>query len=170
MENSKRGLLSLRHGINLSKKMCPSTLKKIECRSMISYASGIGTLMYAMLCSRPEIALAVSVTGRYQSNPGEEHWTAVKSILKYLRRTKDLFLVFGGDFELRVEGYIDSDFMSDPDDRRSMSGCIFLCNGGATSWKSSKQPIIVDSLMEAEYIAASEAAKEDSDSRNLLQS
>ena len=50
--------------------------------------------------------------------------------------------------------------MTDPDDRRSMSGNIFLCNGGAISWKSSKQPIIADSTMEAEYIAASEAAKE----------
>ena len=59
--------------------------------------------MNAMLCTRPDISLAMSVTSRYQSNPGEEHWTAVKNILKYLRRTKDLFLIFGGDSELNIE-------------------------------------------------------------------
>ena len=61
----------------------------------IPYTSAIGSLMYAMLCTRPDIAHAVSVTSRYQSNPGEEHWTAVKNIFKYLRRTKDLFLTYG---------------------------------------------------------------------------
>ena len=94
--------------------------------SRILYASAIGSLMYAMLCTQPDIALAVSVTSRYQSNLNEEHWIAVKNILKYLRRTKDLFLIFGGDSELRVEGYTDSDFMSDADDRISTSGCIFV--------------------------------------------
>ena len=69
------------------------------------YASAIGSLMYAMLCTRPDLALAISMTNRYQSNPGMAHWTAVKNILKYLRRTKDLFLVYGGvDEELTVKG------------------------------------------------------------------
>lgn len=89
--------------------------------------------MYAMLCTRPDIALAVSITSRYQSNPGEEHWTAVKNILKYLRRTKDLFLIFGGASELKVEGYTDSDFMTDIDDRKSTSGYVFLCNSGTVN-------------------------------------
>ena len=144
MENSKRGFILLRHGIHLSKKMCPSTSEEIQWMKKIPYASAIGSLMYAILCTRPDIAHAMSVTSRYQSNPGEEHWIAVKNILKYLRRTKDLFLVYGGSPELRVEGYTDSDFMTDPDDRRSMLGNVFLCNGGAISWKSSKQPIIDD--------------------------
>ena len=95
MKNSKRGLLPFRHGIHLSKKMCPSTPEEIERMSKIPYASIIGSLMYAMLCTRPDIAHAVSVTSRYQSNPDEEHWTSMKCILKYLRRTKDMFLVFG---------------------------------------------------------------------------
>ena len=154
MENSKRGLLPLRHGINLSKKMCPNTPEEIQCISKIPYASVIGSLMYVMLCTRPDIALAVSVTSRYQSNPGEEHWIAMKNILKYLKRTKYLFIVFGGSSELGIKGYTDSDFMSDPDDRKSTSGSVFLCNGGVTSWKSFMQPIIADSIMEAEYIAA----------------
>ena len=115
--------------------------------------------MYAMLCTRPDVAHSISVTSRYQSNPGEDHWKAVKNILKYLRRTKDIFLVFGGS-ELKIEGYTDSSFQSESDDSTSMSGYVFTLNGGAISWKSSKQSTTADSTVEAEYIAASEAAKE----------
>ena len=159
MKNSKRGLLPFRHGIHLSKKMCPSTSEEIECMSKIPYALAIGSLMYAMLYTGPDIAHAVSVTSRYQSNPGEEHWTSVKCILKYLRRTKDMFLVFGNG-ELQIQRFTDSDFMSDIDDRKSTSRSLFIYNGGAVSWKSFKQMVIADSTMEAEYIAVSEAAKE----------
>ncbi|XP_031393484.1 secreted RxLR effector protein 161-like [Punica granatum] len=127
--------------------------------AQVPYASAIGSLMYAMLCTRPDIAYAVSMTSRYQSNPGLDHWTAVKNILKYLRRTKDMVLVYGGG-ELRLDGFTDSDFQSDVDDRKSISGYIFTCNGGAISWKSSKQETTADSTTEAEYIAASDAAKE----------
>ena len=88
--------------------------------------------MYVMLCTRSDIVLAVSVTSKCQSNLNEEHWIAVKNILKYLRRTKDLFLIFGRDSEIKMEGYTNSGFISNIDDR-SMSGCIFLCNGGSVS-------------------------------------
>ena len=155
MENSKSGFLPLRHGIHLSKKICPSTSVEIHRMKQIPYALAIGSIMYAMLCTRHDIALAMSVTSRYQSNLGEEHWTTVKNILKYLRMTKDLFLVFGGDSELNLEGYSDADFMTDPDDRRSTSEYVFLCNHGAISWKSSKQSIIA----KAKNIAASDATK-----------
>ena len=84
----------------------------------------------------------------------------MKSILKYLRRTKDAFLVFGGEDELIVNGYTDASFQSDKDDSRSQSGFVFCLNGGAVSWKSSKQEIVADSTKEAEHIAASKAAKE----------
>ena len=60
--------------------------------------------MYAMLCTRPDIVLVMSVTNRYSSNPDEKYWIAVKNIFKYLRRTKNLFLIFRGDSELLVEG------------------------------------------------------------------
>ena len=100
------------------------------------------------------------MTSLYQSDPGESHWTAVKTILKYLRNTKDKFLVYGGSDELVVSGYTDASFQTDKDDFRSQSGFIFCLNGGAVSWKSSKQSTVADSTTEAEYIAASEAAKE----------
>ncbi|KAM1208794.1 hypothetical protein ACFX2J_014409 [Malus domestica] len=116
--------------------------------------------MYAMICARPDIAYAMSITSRYQSNPGSKHWAAVKTVLKYLRRTKDMFLVYGGATELRVEAYIDTDFQSDVDDRSSNSGYVFTLNGRAVSWKSKKQDVIADSTTEAEYVAAAEADKE----------
>ena len=62
------------------------------------------------------MCLAISIAGRYQSNPGVGHWTAVKNILKYLKRTKDMFLVYGGDKELIVNGYVDASFDTDPYD------------------------------------------------------
>ena len=84
---------------------------------------------------------------------------AVKNILKYLRRTKDMFLVYG-EGDLQVKGYTDASFQSDKDDCKSQSGYVFTLGGGAVSWKSSKQETTADSTTEAEYIAASEAAKE----------
>ena len=101
MKNSKRGLVPFRHGIHLSKKICPNTPEEIECMSKIPYASAIESLMYAMLCTQPDIAHTVSVMSRYQSNLDKEHWTSMKYILKYSRRTKDIFLVFGNG-ELQV--------------------------------------------------------------------
>ena len=120
----------------------------------VPYASAVGSIMYAMLCTRPAVSYALSVSSRYQSDPGLEHWAAVKGILKYLRRTKDLLLVYGGDEELIVSGYTDAGFMTDPDDFKSQSGYVFILNGGAVDWKSSKQKTV------AEYVAASEASKE----------
>ena len=121
MKNSKRGLLPLRYGINLSKVICSTTSEKVQCISRIPYTLAIGSLIYVILYTQSNITLAINVTSRYQSNPSEEHWIAVKNILKYLKRTKDLFLIFRGDSELQVGGYTDSDFMSNPDDRKSTS-------------------------------------------------
>src|SRR3989337_4496150 len=116
--------------------------------------------MYAMICTRLDVCYALSVSSRYQSDPGLEHWAAVKTILKYLRKTKDLMLVCGGDEELIVSGYTDAGFMADPDDFKSQSDYVFILNGGAVNWKSSKQKTVADSTMEAEYVAASKASKE----------
>ncbi|KAK1680803.1 hypothetical protein QYE76_041651 [Lolium multiflorum] len=116
--------------------------------------------MYAMLCTRPDIAHAVSLTSIYQSDPGMEHWTAVKNILKYLKRTKDMFLCYGGDQELVVTSYTDASWNTDPDDSKSQSGYVFILNGAAVSWASSKQCTVAKSSTESEYIAASEASSE----------
>nr|GFC32986.1 retrotransposon protein, putative, Ty1-copia subclass [Tanacetum cinerariifolium] len=95
-------------------------------------------------------------------SPGEAHWTAVKNSLKYLRRTKDMFLVYGGnsDAELQVKCYNDAGFETDRDDTKSQTGYVFTLNGGAIVWKSSKQITTAQHAAEAEYIATAEAAKE----------
>ncbi|KAJ9547714.1 hypothetical protein OSB04_020257 [Centaurea solstitialis] len=169
MDESKKGFIPMQHGIVLSKTQCPVSSQDQDKMKSVPYASAIGSIMYAMLCTRPDVAYSVSVTSRYQQNPGEPHWVAVKNILKYLRRTKDLFLVFGGsEDEISVNGYSDASFQTDIDDFRSQSGYVFTLNGGAISWKSSKQDTIADSTTEAEYIAASDAAKEAVWLRNFL--
>ncbi|GJV95139.1 retrotransposon protein, putative, ty1-copia subclass [Tanacetum coccineum] len=128
----------------------------------VPYASAVGSIMYAVRCTRPDVAFAQNITSRFQQNPGEAHWTAVKNILKYLRNTKDTFLVYGGnpEAELQVKCYCDAGFETDRDDTKSQTGYVFVLNGGAVVWKSSKQSTTAQHATEAEYIAASEAAKE----------
>ena len=109
MQNFKKGFLPFRHGVALSKEMSPKTSKEIEDMKTVPYASAMGSLMYAMLCTRPDICFAMGMVSRYQSNPRQGHWTAVKHILKYLRRTRDYMLVYQADDLLSV-GYTDSDF------------------------------------------------------------
>ena len=118
MEQSKRGLVPVRHGIHFTKSMCPKTPSELERMEKIPYTSAIGSIMYAMLCTRPDVSYALSSTSRFQSNPGEEHWIAVRTILKYLRRTQDMFLIYG-DGELKVTGYSDASFQTDHDDLKS---------------------------------------------------
>ena len=128
MEESKKGFLPIGHGITLSKSMCPKTKDERVKMSKTPYASAIGSIMYVMICTRPDVAYALSACSRYQANPGLAHWSSVKTILKYLRRTKELFLIYGRG-ELEVEGFTDSSFQSDKDDSKSVSGYVFLLNG-----------------------------------------
>ncbi|VFQ66990.1 unnamed protein product [Cuscuta campestris] len=160
MSNSKKGSLPMTPGTVLSKSQSPSTPEQKELMMKVPYASAIGSIMYAMICTRPDVSFALSVTSRYQGSPGEAHWTAVKNILKYLRNTKDAFLVYGGEEELKVVGYTDASFQTDRDDSKSQAGYLFCLNGGAFSWKSFKEDTTADSTTEAEYIVAAEAAKE----------
>src|SRR3954470_2189667 len=93
----------------------------------VPYASAVGSIMYAMLCTRPDVALAINMAGRFQSNAGKEHWMTVKGILKYLKRTKDMSLVYGGmEEELAVMGYVDASFDSDLDDQVSIWICVYV--------------------------------------------
>ena len=82
MSEAKKGFLPVSHGIRLSKTQSPTTSNERNWMSRIPYASAIGSIMYAMLCTRPDVAYAISLTSRYQADPGESHWAAVKTILK----------------------------------------------------------------------------------------
>lgn len=160
MDHSKKGFLPVLQCIKLSKTQCLASAVDREQISFVPYVSAVGSIMSAMLCTRPDVSLAISMVGRFQSNAGVDHWTTVKNILKYLKRTKEIFLVYGGDKELVIKGYVDASFDTDPDDSKSQTGYVFIFNGGAVSWCSSKQSVVADSTCEAEYMAASEAAKE----------
>ncbi|GJQ93129.1 retrotransposon protein, putative, ty1-copia subclass [Tanacetum coccineum] len=117
MENSKRGSIPMKEKLKLSKSQGASTPAEVKRMHNVPYAS---------------------------ANPGELHWTAVKNILKYLRNTKDMFLVYGGDIkrELKVSCYTDAGYLTDADDLKSQTRYVFVLKG------------------EAEYIAVSDASKE----------
>ena len=119
MVDSKKGIVPFRVGISLSSNQHPKTQAEIERMREIPYASAIESLMYAMLCTRPDICFVVVMVSRYQSDPGEEHWTTVKYIFKYLQRTRDYMLVYH-DKSLEPVGYTNSDFQSDIDCRKSI--------------------------------------------------
>ncbi|KAA0032337.1 gag/pol protein [Cucumis melo var. makuwa] len=155
-KNSKKGLLPFRHGVHLSREQCPKTPQDVKHMRRIPYSSAMGSLMYVMLYTRPDICYAVGIVSRYKSNARLDHWTTVKIILKYLRRTRDYMLVYEAK-DLILTGYTDSDFQTDKDSRKSTSESVFTLNRGAVIWCSIKQRCIADSTMEAEYIVACEA-------------
>ena len=112
-----------------------------------------------MVCCRPDLAYAMSVLSKYLDKPTYEHLRAAKYVLRYLRGTTDLTLVYKrGNTE--IIGYSDADWAGDLDERRSTSGYLFTLNGTAISWRSKLQDTIALSIVKAEYIAMSEAIKE----------
>ena len=123
----------------------------------IPYASIVGSLMYAQTCTRPDISFAVGMLGRYQSNPGLDHWKAAKKVLRYLQGTKEHMLTYRRSNHLEVVRYSNLDFVGCVDTRKSTFGYLFLLAGGAISWKSAKQSVIAASTMEAEFVACFEA-------------
>jgi Reverse transcriptase (RNA-dependent DNA polymerase) len=124
-----------------------------------NYQSAVGSLMYAMLGTRPDLAFAVSVISRFSSNPTNAHWSAVKRIFRYVASTLDMSLVFRGELQ-PLEGYTDSDWAGDQDTRRSTSGYVFNLGSAAISWSSKRQPTVALSTCEAEYVGQKNAAKE----------
>lgn len=140
-------------GHKFSLEQCPKNKLEIQEMQKIPYASAVGSLMYAQVCTRPDIAFIVGMLGRYLSNPGMDHWKAVKRVMRYLQRTKDYMLTYRKSDHLEIIGYSDSDFAGCIDSRKSTSGYIFILAGGAISWKSSKQTLVAASTMEAEFVA-----------------
>jgi hypothetical protein len=135
--------------------------------AQLEFASAIGSMMYAMHCTRPDIAFAVNRLSRYTSNPSAEHWKAIARVLGYLKKTKDLGLYYSG-YPAVLEGYSDANWMTSVGDNKSTSGWIFTLGGGAISWPSKKQSCISHSTMESEFIALASAGKEAEWLRNML--
>ncbi|KAL8092162.1 hypothetical protein AgCh_034456 [Apium graveolens] len=144
---------------NLTKKQSPKMDEGKKDMAKVPYASAVGSLMYAMVCTRPDIAHAVGVVSRFMSNPGREHWEAVKWLLRYLKGTSKVALCFSKK-DVILEGFSDADLGGCLDTRKSTTGYIFTLGGTAVSWMSRLQKSVALSTTEAEYMDISEASKE----------
>ena len=126
----------------------------------IPYLALVGSLMYTSMGTHPDITYAVGNLGKYSVNPGKAHWTAAQQVLRYLNGAQDLGLVLGGQQPITLQGYVDSDYTQDLDDRKSILGYTFSLGSGAISWSSKKQATIAGSSTEAEYVTADHTTKE----------
>ena len=119
------------------------------------YQSLVGSMMYLSVCTRPDLSFAVNSLAKFSNSPTQEHWTAAKRVLRYLKGTTDLGIQFARDETGEVLGYTDVDWGGDPDDKKFTSGYIFTKCGGAISWR---QQTVALSMAEAKYVVASAAA------------
>nr|GEV45067.1 retrotransposon protein, putative, Ty1-copia subclass [Tanacetum cinerariifolium] len=138
IDNGESVQMPLGGHFKLSLKDFPIRDCDVERMSKVSYANAVGSLMYLMVCTRPDIAYAVSIVSRYLANPGKNHWEPVKWILKYLRGTAKVGLIYGtnrGNHK-DVTGFVDSDCAKDPDKGRKCSDDIYGYYWGYTQAKS----------------------------------
>ena len=121
MEQSKKEFLPVLQGVKLSKTQSPTTAEDRNRMKVIPYASAIGSIKYAMMCTRPIVYPALSLAREYNSDVGVDHWTLVKIILSGIRIC---FLIMEVTKKFVVKGYVDANFDTDPDDSKSQSGYI----------------------------------------------
>nr|GEW47634.1 retrotransposon protein, putative, Ty1-copia subclass [Tanacetum cinerariifolium] len=146
IDNGKSVQMSLGGHFKLSLKDCPVKDCDVERMSKVPYANAVGSLMYLMVCTRPDIAYDVSIVSRYLANPGKSHWEAVKWILKYLRGTANVGLIYGTnhDNHMDVTCFVNSDYAKDPDKGRSITGYAKY----VTLTKAVKEAIWLKGLLE----------------------
>jgi len=135
MDNCKVVSTPLAAHFRLSAECCPQTEEDIDRVSNVPYSSAVGSLMYTMVCTRPDLSHVMSVVSRYMHNPIKDHWEAVKWILRYVKGIVDKGLVFDRNkaSTCDVTSFVDSDYAGDLDRRRSISGYIFTMCAGAIS-------------------------------------
>ena len=150
-------------GTKLTIEQAPSTPEEIEQMKTVPYIHAVGSLMYLAVATRPDIAYAVGVLARFNSNPGKAHWNAVKHLFRYLKGTLDYKLTYGPSSSTTTEmfqTYSDADHGGDKDSGRSTGAYVVKLGTGAISWSSKLQTIVTLSTTEAEYIAAVTAGQE----------
>jgi hypothetical protein len=134
------------------------------CADQQLYQEAVGSLMFIMVCTRPDIAFAVGQVAQFCQNLKKAHWNAVKRIMAYLRGTYNYGIIFRGDRGTsesnRLTIYSDADYASNVDTSRSISGYLLVLNGGPVSWASHKQECVSLSTTEAEFVAMCESTKE----------
>jgi len=132
------------------------------------YRELIGSIMYAMIATRPDVANALGNVAKYSGKYNQSHWNATKRILKYMICTKDYGIKFNGNASSTLYGYADANWGADIDTRRSTTGYLFILNGGLISWKSQRQRTVATSSTESEYMALFAATQESIWLRGLL--
>jgi hypothetical protein len=161
MSNCKPAKLPMDPGVKLSKAMSPTTPDEIAEANRFPYREIVGSLMYLMITSRPDISFAVGQLAMYMNCHGSQHHAAAQHVLRYLKGTTDVGLTYGLDQgTLSLSGYSDADWGAHLDTRRSTTGYVFYLAGGPISWKSKLQPTVALSSTEAEYMALTAAAQE----------
>ena len=163
MESSKPVHTPVNPGTKLKKATADST--RVD---QINYQCAVGHLLYLSTKTRPDIAYAVSDVARFSADPTEEHWAAVKRIMRYLNGTQDMGLLYDGSKTTTCIGYSDADWAGDLNDRKSTSGYVFQISNAAISWRSKKQSCVALSTAEAEYVALASATQEAIWLRKLL--
>ncbi|GAB2274148.1 hypothetical protein Dimus_039069 [Dionaea muscipula] len=161
MENSKPVSMPLAGHFILSKQQSPKTdSEKIKMES-VPYLNAIGSVMYSMVSTRPDLSFSISLLSRFMSNPGPDHWNALKWLLRYLNCTAASGLLFKKwTNELDLVGYVDADFAGDRDGRKSTTAYCITVGGNCVSWKTQLQPLVALSTTEAEYVAITDIFKE----------
>ncbi|KAK4383061.1 Retrovirus-related Pol polyprotein from transposon TNT 1-94 [Sesamum angolense] len=161
MTNSKSASVPLAAHFQLCKDQSPKTDSEKAKMEKIPYSNAIGSVMYLMVSTRPDIAYAVSCLSRFMSNPGTIHWEALKWLFRYLNGSNNSGIEFSKCSEVvKLIGYVDSNYANDRGSRRSTTSYVFTLCGACISWKSQLQNIVALSTTEAEYIAITEAFKE----------
>ena len=123
--------------------------------------------MYLSSATRPDISFAVSKLSRFMSNPDSDHWHALERVMCYLKGTMSYGIHYSGHPAV-LEGYSDSNWISDIDELYATSGYVFTIGGGAVSWRSCKQTILMRSTMEVELTALDNTTVEAEWLRELL--
>ena len=125
----------------------------------VSYASIIGSLMYVMVCIRPDITHVVGVVSKYMNNPRKQYWQAVKWILKYLNGNVESILCFRKS-NLGLQGYVDTNMASNINDRKSTTRYVYTLGGTIVNWMLKLERIVTISTTEVQYVVVIEARKE----------
>ena len=152
----------------MTKEDCPKDVEeKLVMKNKVTlYRSILGSLNYLSAWTRPDLTYAVSVLSRFAENPGLIHLRAAKRVLRYVKGSLEQGITYlkegkGGKYwGESLEAYVDADYATNPDNRKSMTGIYVVIGGGAIYWFSKQQPVVALSTAEAEYIAACQATKE----------
>ncbi|GJT59701.1 zinc finger, CCHC-type containing protein [Tanacetum coccineum] len=160
----KKALKKFNYFDDTSEKLMPNNGQAV---SQLEYSKVIVCLMYAITCTRLDIAFVVGKLSRYTSNPGTQYWQAIQRVLKYLKKKIDFSLTYTS-YPSLLEGYTDASWINNTKDNSSSSGWVFLLGGGVISWASKKQSSITNSIMEFEFVALAAAGKEAEWFKNLL--